>query len=94
MIQVFNGTTFLGGIAFAGFASTNPSFLGVSTVGGFNRVVISDSFSGTPNPFQSLDNLTVSAAAAAVPEPAAIGLLLTGLLIVGGVSAATPFDRP
>ena len=83
-INAFNGSTFLGGWSLGNQASSNPSFLGISTVGGFNRIVVSESgpFPGLQL-FQSVDNLTVGVSP--VPEPANISMFLAGLAIVGGL---------
>ena len=83
-INAFNGTTFLGSIAFGNFAGSNPSFLGITTVDSFNKIVVSENSSFGLQLFQSVDNLTVGAISP-VPEPATISLFLTGLLIVGAL---------
>ena len=84
-INAFNGATFLGAIAFGNLAGSNPSFLGITTVGSFNRIVLSENSSFGLQLFQNVDNLTVGAISP-VPQPSTISLFLTGLLVVGALS--------
>ena len=85
-LSFFNGATPVGGSEFGNFGTT---FLGARPCcGAFDRVVIENStlYAGG---YQFLDNLTVGVGrpgVSAVPEPATLALVASGLALVGGAA--------
>ena len=80
-ISIFNGATFLGALSYNGVPdpSFTGGFAGILSTLAFDRVVLT--FNAAAAPAFALDNIRV-AAAATVPEPATMVLLLVGLVAV------------
>lgn len=80
-VALFNGSTSLGSLILANTNDFNAAFRGVGDSAGFDRMVFTE---GTEvNGFFAIDDLRFTPAAAPVPEPANLVLLLAGLAALG-----------